>query len=334
MSDPMPQESGSTVPTASDPLAVTPARMREMAAAIVELLAEEEAELRARPMVRRASPEELAEHIAAAPPEQGRPFEQVLDELRANVLPFGSRLGHPAYFAYIPGNSTFPGALGDLTASVLNIEASNWMDSSGLAQLELTILGWFAEWIGYPAAAAGILVSGGSAANLTALACARESLVGPMQDDLVVYASDQSHSGKRWLASIERADSITLDPHKWLYQPFECGCVLVREGRLLEDAFRIGPDYLKDARGAEVDFADRGLQLSRMARSLKLWLSIQTFGIGAFREAIDRALDLAELAEHLVGESEELELMRPARWGSSAFVAASAGTAPRPRPRH
>lgn len=94
----MRQESGSTVPTASDPLAVTPARMREMATAIVELLAEEEAGLRARPVVRRASPEELAEQIAAAPPEQGRPFEQVLDELRANVLPFGSRLGHPAYF--------------------------------------------------------------------------------------------------------------------------------------------------------------------------------------------------------------------------------------------
>jgi aromatic-L-amino-acid/L-tryptophan decarboxylase len=125
--------------------------------------------------------------------------------------------------------------------------------------------------------------------------------------------------GKRWLAGIERADSITLDPDKWLYQPFECGCVLVREGRLLEDAFRIAPDYLKDARGAEVDFADRGLQLSRMARSLKLWLSIQTFGVGAFREAIERALDLAELAEHLVGESEELELLRPARLGIVCF---------------
>jgi aromatic-L-amino-acid/L-tryptophan decarboxylase len=145
----MRQESGSRVPSASDPLAATPAPMREMATAIVELLAEEEAGLRARPVVRRASPEELAEHITAAPPEQGRPFEQVLDELRANVLPFGSRLGHPAYFAYIPGNSTFPGALGDLMASVLNIEASNWMASSGLAQLELTVLGWFAEWIGY-----------------------------------------------------------------------------------------------------------------------------------------------------------------------------------------
>jgi CRP-like cAMP-binding protein len=56
-----------------------------------------------------------------------------------------------------------------------------------------------------------------------------------------------------------------------------------------------------------------------MARSLKLWLSIQTFGVGAFREAIERALDLAELAEHLIGGSEELELLRPARLGIVCF---------------
>jgi glutamate/tyrosine decarboxylase-like PLP-dependent enzyme len=412
MSDPAPKEPDRKRPDDGDPLAVTPERMREMARATVELLAEDEAGLRARPVVRRASPEELSERIGGTPPERGRPFEQVLEELRVDVLPFGSRVGHPAYFAYIPGNSTFPGALGDLIAGELNIEASNWMDSSAATQLELTVLRWFAEWIGYPAEAEGILVSGGSAANLTALACARESLVGPMRDDLVVYASDQGHSsvaraaralgfrpeqlrvlpvddefrmrpdalegaiaadrdagrtplivcasagstntgaidplgaladvcrangawlhvdgayggfaalserGKRLLAGIERADSVTLDPHKWLYQPYECGCVLVREGGLLEDAFRITPYYLKDARGAEVDFADRGLQLSRMARSLKLWLSIQTFGVGAFREAIERTLDLAELAEHLVRETEELELLRPARLGIVCF---------------
>ena len=53
--------------------------------------------------------------------------------------------------------------------------------------------------------------------------------------------------GKRWLEGIEQADSVTLDPHKWLYQPFECGCVLVRDGELLRRAFEVVPDYLKDA---------------------------------------------------------------------------------------
>ena len=101
--------------------------------------------------------------------------------------------------------------------------------------------------------------------------------------------------GRSALAGIERADSVTLDPHKWLYQPFECGAVLVRDGVRLRRAFEMTPDYLKDAMVAEgeVNFADLGLQLSRMARAFKIWISIRYFGLDAFRATIDRALDLA-----------------------------------------
>src|SRR5438046_3199187 len=73
-------------------------------------------------------------------------------------------------------------------------------------------------------------------------------------------------AGRAALAGIERADSVTLDPHKWLYQPMECGCVLIRDGARLERTFAIHPDYLDgDATQGtgEVNFADRGLQLSR-----------------------------------------------------------------------
>jgi aromatic-L-amino-acid/L-tryptophan decarboxylase len=76
--------------------------------------------------------------------------------------------------------------MGDLIASACNIEASYWAQAAGPNQVELTVLGWFKQWIGYPQEAAGVLVSGGSAANLTALACAREALLGPI--------SDQAHS--------------------------------------------------------------------------------------------------------------------------------------------
>ena len=87
---------------------------------------------------------------------------------------------------------------------------------------------------------------------------------------------------------LELADSVTLDPHKWLYQPFECGAVLVREGHLLEEAFEIHPDYLQDARtDREVNFADQGLQLTRMSRALKVWVSLKFFGLGAFVAAVD-----------------------------------------------
>ncbi len=65
------------------------------------------------------------------------------------------------------------------------------------------------------------------------------------------------------MAGIELADSVTLDPHKWLYQPIECGALLVREGRLLAEAFTINPDYLADYKSDEVNFSDLGLQLTR-----------------------------------------------------------------------
>jgi hypothetical protein len=127
--------------------------------------------------------------------------------------------------------------------------------------------------------------------------------------------------GGRWLEGIELADSVTLDPHKWLYQPFECGCLLVREEHRLREAFEITPDYLKDAAVAqeEVNFADRGVQLSRMCRALKLWMSLKYFGVGAFRAAIDNSLDLVRLAQARIEASDELELLVPPALGVVCF---------------
>jgi hypothetical protein len=127
--------------------------------------------------------------------------------------------------------------------------------------------------------------------------------------------------GRQWLAGMELADSVTLDPHKWLYQPFECGCLLVRAGRRLREAFRIQPDYLEDLQtgGLEVNFSDLGVQLSRMSRALKLWLSLRYFGVEAFRAAIDRSIDLARAAETRIQASDRLELLTPARLGIVCF---------------
>jgi aromatic-L-amino-acid/L-tryptophan decarboxylase len=128
--------------------------------------------------------------------------------------------------------------------------------------------------------------------------------------------------GRAALAGLERADSVTLDPHKWLYQPMECGCVLIRDGARLEQTFAIHPDYLDgDAvQGAgEVNFADRGLQLSRGFRALKVWVTVQTFGLAAFRACIQRNLELAEYAEALIRSHPELSLMAPATLGIVCF---------------
>jgi aromatic-L-amino-acid decarboxylase len=365
------------------------------------------------PPLRSATPAEMQARLGRLE-ACGAPFDDALRILFEDVLPFASRSAHPRFFAYVPFAGTWPGALGDFVASACNVYAGSWQESAGPTQLELRILDWFKEWIGYPSSAGGSLVNGGSAANLTALACAREALVGAMRDDLVVYASDQAHysvgralrtlgfrpdqlrvlpvradlrldpailtaaikadeaagrlpllvvanggatstgavdpldelaavcrergvwlhvdaayggfavltnRGRAALKGIELADSVTLDPHKWLYQPYECGCLLVRDGRALRRAFEMHSDYLRDAEveGGEVNFSDLGIQLTRSTRAFKLWLSLRTFGLDAFRAAIDRTLDLAELARRRIEASESLELAAPPSLGIVCF---------------
>ena len=352
-----------------------------------------------------------AERVSSRKPQT---FERILEQLGSDVLPFVSHNDHPAFFAYIPGCGTWPGVLGDLVASACNLEASSWVQAAGPSQVELVVLGWFKQWIGYPEEAAGVLVSGGSPANLTALACAREALLGPMSDQVVAYLSDQAHSSMARAARVlgfrpnqvrvlpvddgyrmrppELAAAMAADlragrrplfvaanagatstgavdplpelaalcrerggvvprrrrlwglrgthragppvagghgagrlghprPAKWLYQPFGCGCLLVRAGQRLREAFRIQPDYLKDTEAAEleVNFSDLGVQLSRTSRALKLWMSLQYFGIDAFRAAIDRSIDLALFAQARIEASTQLELLSPAKLGVVCF---------------
>jgi glutamate/tyrosine decarboxylase-like PLP-dependent enzyme len=119
-------------------------------------------------------------------------------------------------------------------------------------------------------------------------------------------------AGRDLLTGIERADSLVLDPHKWLFQPYECGCLLVREPGLLERAFALDGAYLRDTRGGLVEFRNRGLQLTRGSRALKLWLSLRVFGLDAFRAAIARGIALAEHAEALLRERGGWEIVSPA----------------------
>jgi aromatic-L-amino-acid decarboxylase len=127
--------------------------------------------------------------------------------------------------------------------------------------------------------------------------------------------------GRAALAGLEHADSLVLDPHKWLFQPYEIGSVLVRRPGALERAFAMFPEYLRDVgvAGEEVAFRDRGPQLSRGTRALKLWLSLQVFGLDAFRAAVDRGIDLAERAEALIAATPGFEVVTPACLGIVTF---------------
>jgi glutamate/tyrosine decarboxylase-like PLP-dependent enzyme len=299
-----------------------------------------------------------------------------------------------------------------MLATGFNVFQGTWLESAGPSQLELVVMDWFRDWLGFPEEGGGLLTSGGSAANLGALVTAREWAGSPTRP--VLYMSDQAHSSleraarivgipghdirriptddnfrinisrlrqavkedrdsglhplcvcanagatntgaidplaslaelageeevwlhvdgayggfallapkeKETFAGIEAAHSVTLDPHKWLFQPYETGCLMVRDTDLLEKAFRILPEYLQDAAlGQEhVNFADRGIQLTRGFRALKVWMSIQTLGLKAFREAIQTGIDHARAAEQFIRQSAHLEMLGPASLGIVCF---------------
>ena len=127
--------------------------------------------------------------------------------------------------------------------------------------------------------------------------------------------------GSAMLEGIERADSVGMDAHKWFFQPYEAGALMVKDRRHLENAFAIGEDVLQDSVwGAKhPNFANRGQQLSRAARALKIWMSVHSFGMARMREAVQNGLDLAQRAGAWVEEDATLELMTPVSLGIVCF---------------
>ena len=382
--------------------------MRRLGYEAVDLIVERWANLREGVAWVGATREEMEALFREPAPEEGSPAREVMERAVDEVMRYAGRIDHPRFFAFVPSSSTWPTLLADMLASGFNVFQGTWLESAGPSQIELVVLDWFREWLGFPVTSGGVLTSGGSAANLDALVTARASR-GELADP-ILYTSDQAHSsfvraariagfrpdsvrsiptdggyrmdlhalrgtirgdreagldpllvganggttntgvvdplrelgglcseeglwfhvdaayggyaalteeGRAALDGIDLADSVTLDPHKWLFQSYEIGCLLVRDAGQLEATFTTSPEYLQDAQmGSEhVNFADRGLQLSRSFRALKVWMSIKTFGLRAFREAIQRSMDLAREAEGHVSASSELELLSPARLG-------------------
>jgi glutamate/tyrosine decarboxylase-like PLP-dependent enzyme len=123
-----------------------------------------------------------------------------------------------------------------------------------------------------------------------------------------------SKKGARVLRGIERADSLTVDPHKWFYQPYEIGCLLVKDSSWLSNTFSEKPEYLRDIEGneSEINFYDYGIQLTRRFRALKFYMSIKTYGLDAFKKAVTYNIDLAEQTEDLLRKSKNWEVVSPA----------------------
>jgi aromatic-L-amino-acid/L-tryptophan decarboxylase len=393
-------------------LQMTPERMLELAHKAAELVVQRIHNLPNEPAWKGGWRSDLEPLLREDPPEEGRPAEEVLERAAREILPVAARVDHPRFFAFVPSSPTWPGVLADFMAAGYNTFQGTWLGASGPSQLEVIVIDWFRDWIGYPESAGGLFTSGGSAASLDGFVAAREAAGHP--ERMTVYMSDQSHTalsraatiigvrpdnvrkvkgddffrmdmeelarmvtedraagfnpiaicgnagttntgavdplealadyceaegiwlhvdaayggfavltdeGKQIFRGLERADSIAMDAHKWLFQPFEAGCLMVKDVRKLEEAFSVRPEYLQDTDWGtdHPNFGDRGLQLSRSFRALKVWMSIQTFGMAAFRRSVGRGIELASRAEEYIRASEVLQIANPASLGVVCF---------------
>lgn len=400
------------------------ATMTRLGYRVTDLVAGHLANIRNEPVIATAARSELNEALMVPAPAEPVDFDSLIATLERSVFPYHAREPHPGFLAYVPSCPTFPALLGDWIATGYNFFAGVWPVAAGPNEIEMVVLEWIREWMDMPAGASGLLTSGGSAANLTAVVAARHRAIERGADiaRLVVYTSAHAHSsavraawiagiarenvrvvamdglfrimprdltehvaadrarglhpflviasagttntgsvdplhaiadfcvgenlwlhvdaayagfaaltaeGKGMLSGIERADSLTLDPHKWLFVPFECGCLLVKDPSTLSDAFRILPEYLRDVEPGEeeINFADRGEQLTRYSRALKIWMSVNYFGTTAISGAIRDGMERARLLESLVASSADFEPLCPAQFGIFCFRAAPASIA-------
>jgi aromatic-L-amino-acid decarboxylase len=143
-----------------------------------------------------ASPEggaDLARSLREPLPETGRPAAELLDLLFDRIIPKGFNTAGPGYLAYIPGGGIPHAAVADLIADATNRYVGVFAAAPGLAQIETNVVSWFSQIVGYPATARGILTTGGSLANFSAVVTARRERLPEDFLSGTIYASDQVH---------------------------------------------------------------------------------------------------------------------------------------------
>jgi aromatic-L-amino-acid decarboxylase len=313
-------------------------------------------------------------------------FRRLFDE----ILPVGVNSAGPGYLAYVPGGGIPHAAIADLIAATANRFVGLWNGAPGLAQLEVAVLRWFSDIVGYPASAGGFFTSGGSLSIWSAIVTARRCKLQGELSRGTLYTSDQAHHaitkaamfaglpaenvrtipvdsmfrvridamreriqqdrrdgfvpfaivghagttntgavddlagladraeienmwlhvdaayggffllterGRGLMRGIERADSITLDPHKSLFMPYGTGCLLARDQNHLRQAHQLRGEYLMPGPDEEFfDLSDISPELTRAARGLRVWLPLMLHGIEPFRNNLEEKLDLTAFA--------------------------------------
>jgi aromatic-L-amino-acid decarboxylase len=384
------------------PLEPSPEEMREMGDAALSFLIRFIRDLPDAPASDTDGALEVARKFREEAPLDGRSFESVLARVAEGAAK-GFNPAGPGYMAFIPGGGLFAAAVADFLADGMNRFVNLWNTAPSFAQIEATVIRWLCDLFGYPAEARGILTSGGSMANLSAIVTARRALLPEDFLSGALYVSEQIHAsvpksaviagfprgnvravpttpelridvdalrralkedrdeglvpfmvvgsagttntgavdpideladvaageglwlhvdgayggpfqmterGRKLFRGIERADSITLDPHKAMFLPYGTGSLLVREGERLREAHRIGADYLQDLAAEEEipNFTDYSPELSRDFRGLRVWLPVQLHGLESFRAALDEKLDLTRYVYEQLRDTPRFEV--------------------------
>lgn len=307
----------------------------------------------------------------------------------------------PRFLAFIPEAPTKASQLFDVVVSASAIVGSSWMEASGAVYAENQALRWISDLAGLPAGAGGCFVSGGSAANLSALVAGREAAAAQRSDRPVrwrVALGDQAHSslnntirimdaepltvpsesdrltgaelrdaldrdpdpgsvfavvatggttnagqiddlggiasvarerglwfhidGAYGLAAlaapsvrdrfrgVEHADSLVVDPHKWLFAPFDCAALLYRDPELARRAHSQHAAYLDPLKtGDEWNPSDYAYHLTRRVRGLPFWFSLAVHGTDAYTTAVEQTLEIARHAARQIDAAPHLELV-------------------------
>ena len=382
----------------------------------MEAIVDYHAHLDRRAVLPDVSPDEVATRFAGELPEEGEAPESLVADWRERVAPHLTAVGSPRHFAYVNGSGAMIGMFAEALAACTNTNAGAWKLGPAATEIERQCLRWIARFIGYPEDTGGILVSGGTMANFTALLAALrhvapyDSTPDGLQDDarrgrFLVYmadheghvsvtrAADMLNLGRNavrlvpsgadftmdvraldrmlaedrargdlpfcvvaqlgsvnvgaveplgaiadvcarhrvWLhgdgacgllaaglpetralfRSLERADSLSFDAHKWLAVPHDCGVLLVRHGERLRRAFSIEAPYLRGGLEADhgLDYMEYGPQMSRAFRALKVWMVLRFYGARGLREVLSKNLGLARRLHQLVRDHPDFEVL-------------------------
>lgn len=265
--------------------------MRRAAHQVADYVVDRIANLRESTMGRELHREETEALLREPLPEDPMNFEEVFAKFAHDVAPYATPLDHPRFFAFIPSAPSFISILGDMLAAGTNVFAGTWFESSGPSQVEILVIDWFKQILSLPPEASGLLVSGGSVANLTALAAARRAVVDDATQNAVVYLSAHAHT------AIERGLRILgIGESQWRRIPTDMQFRMQPQAlatQILED-LRVGfrPLAVVASAGTTSTGAIDPLDaIAQVARQNHVWFHVDA-AYGGFATLTDRGHEL------------------------------------------